>query len=135
MLSEEHRNIRLGNTSLGYADDECHKVVLLGPDPMSVDPQKDQRGGESGSLVAVDERVVAGDMKKVGRCHLMQASVKELLSERSLRHGDRGLQKSHVTNSAGTAVSNNLIVVDGENLVESKEMRAHYSASLPNTPA
>jgi len=77
------------------------------------------------ALIAVDKRVVLRDVKKIRRSHRYDRRMKVFAIESSLWHRECGLQGARVTNSVGTAIPLDLLVMNFENLVQREEKSVH----------
>lgn len=71
--------------SFRHSDRQRVQVLRWPNDADAIHIEKDQRGEQTRALVAVDERMVPYDVKQVGCSHLVEAVVREVLSERSAR--------------------------------------------------
>jgi hypothetical protein len=66
--------------------------------------QEDEAGRERGSLVAVDESMIATEVEEIRRRDLDAIGDQRLPAERCLRGSNGGLEKRHVPNARGTTV-------------------------------
>jgi hypothetical protein len=95
--------------------------------------QEDESRHEPCPLVAVEKRLVLGDVKGVRGGHVRQVFVQVRFTKRSLWHCHRRFQQRLVADARGGAVSHNLLVVNLDNVLDGKEVRLGvHSASRRN---
>jgi hypothetical protein len=134
VAAEEGRDLGLGDLAAGDAFDELRQRLRRARDLRPVHPQEDERRRERAALVAVDERVIAGEVEEIGRRLLLEGGVEKLAFERGARRRDRRGQESGVSQPGSSTVAPDLIGVQRQDLVELEKQR-HYFASRRKTPA
>jgi hypothetical protein len=85
---------------------------------------------QAGALVPIEERLVLRDVERVGGRHGEEVSVCELAAGPRARDGDRRLEQACVTNSRGTAVARELLLVDEEHVLDVEEDGVAHFASF-----
>lgn len=135
VLLEEDRHLCLRGAASRYAQDEFDQLTVRCVDLDAVQLQKDQGYRQGRALVAVQERVVLGEVEQVGRRHLDQRRVEEEAVEGRLRHLDGRAQEAEVTHPGAPSVALDLVRVHAQRVLERDELRLDHSASFLNTAA
>lgn len=111
MVFEEHGDLSLGAPSGCHLQDQISDGVLSGINGDVIHPKKGEGGRQRCSLIAVDKRMVLGDIEEIGRTHLVVILVEILAIERRLNGPQGRRQKAGVSNSSTPAVASDLIFV------------------------
>jgi len=131
MLAEGFGNPRLRDLATGHPHDEVEEVRLRNPNGDTIQFEEDEGGHRSNPLVAVDERMIPHDVKRIGRCHLDEIDMEVSCGDSGPRHREGRTQERRVADSRTPAVPFDLVPVDFQDLVESQEARLHRLFSKP----
>src|ERR1044072_2797744 len=134
MLLEKYGNGGFTDAALGDADEEIVELVLGAPDANPVQAKERQRAGQRRSFIAIDEWMIAANVEEIRRTHLEERLMKKFSAERRHHRSQCRLEQTDIADSGGATVLLNAVFVNGEDLVEGKELRIHYSASRLKTP-
>ena len=102
MLTKELRNGPFRGLSLRRSENEIDQLVVVDIDRASIDFEEQQRRFQSDSLVAIDERMVPGHAKGIGRGERSRIGL--AVSCEILRTRKRGKQGASVANAHATAM-------------------------------
>ncbi len=108
--------------------DGANGVGLLGDQPPAVQAQEEARRQEGRALVAVDERMVAGDGHEIGRrqfADVIHAFVVEAVG----RPRERGFQQSLVAQPGAPVQSNAAVVEDDQALLRGPARLRHLASA------
>ena len=83
-------------------------------------------GRGTSSLIAVKEGVILHDMEEVSCCHLEEVMVKILATVRSLRHGDGGVEQTHIANPFRAAVAFDQTAMQSQGLIQIQKQRRRH---------
>ncbi len=87
----------------------------------AIESQEDQSRHDSDAFVAIHEGVVLDNVEEVGGCHFEKIGMQILSTMGRLRHGDGGVQQSHVADPSVASIPLDLISVDFDHLIQTEE--------------
>lgn len=123
---EKERQFGLGHFSRGNGQDGFFQLVFGRLKAMAIEQQENQCRDSPCALVAVDERVVADNMKKVGRGHFQNIGMEEIAVKSSHRHGQRRFEQPQVAD-AGRADGKKVIFLKKNGRIPIFRRRAPYN--------
>jgi hypothetical protein len=109
-------------------EDERHDLLLGGFDAEAVQAEEEIHGLEGDAFVSVNERVVVGEAKAIGRGERGKIFVRTVV-ESVLWALECRFEETPISKSEGAAMGFDLIRVDGENVYESKPTGFNHLAS------
>lgn len=81
MPSKELGHGRLASCTLRHGKNQVCEFILIHREPQLVEREKYDRGGGADSLVTVNERMIADDVKEIRGRHFTQIAVQKLPAE------------------------------------------------------
>jgi hypothetical protein len=97
------------------------EVILGGIEVKSVQVEKNENGHSTDTLVAIDEGMVLDQVEQIGCCHLVNVCMKKLATVGSRWHAEGRSEQFDVSNTGGTTIAGNLVLMNGKHLTQAEE--------------
>lgn len=128
VFPEPGSEAQLVEVAARQGEDGTYDLFFGGIDAKPVQPEEQIHGLEGHALVAVDKGVVLGDAEAV--CRGQRREIGLGIVTKSISGAlEGGLQESAIPKAVGSAMSLNLVRMDGENMRDNEPTRFGHLAS------
>jgi hypothetical protein len=127
--AQPRRGVRSIQRSLGNPERQVFPIVTIRNERESVQSKKYETSSQRCSLVSIDERMVAAEVKQISRCDIDRIAERRHTAETCLRSSDGGFQKRTIPKTFGTAE-----LRDGFNMDLGKNFNRQMKAIVRGIP-